>query len=170
MALSLQIGNFEDKGKQVPYLVSNDSFPGGKYLKGGKYGVSPNLIIAILNDVGVGDCELREVAQMAIDQAETFNNPPPPVAAKPSVKYWLYVRNSQAQGPYTIDQLEQLATADSLVCRVGAKDWVKASTIMEFASEDLPPPPPCDDDDEPEYEDEDSDAIAEQIKNQLVSK
>lgn len=171
---ALKIANFELRGKHFPYLVSDDKFPGSKPVKDNKHGVNPQLIIAILDDAEVGECPLRELAQKSIDQAEAANNPPPKIPVSGGlVKYWMHTAQAHS-GPYTLEQLEGIAKPDTLLCRVGDKKWVKASTVMDFTEtdEDLPPPPPVPDD-EFEYEDDEQPAfdpedMARKIKEQLV--
>jgi membrane protease subunit (stomatin/prohibitin family) len=72
--------------------------------------------------------------------------PPPP----PPVTQFFVVIDGQQQGPYTIEQLSQMAaqnkfTPQTLVWKQGMQNWAAAKTIPEFStlfSPIAPPPPP----------------------------
>ena len=102
--------------------------------------------------LGVGAAMMGQVGN--IFQQNQINQPsapnqgagpdiPPPL---PSAEYFVAV-NGKSQGPYSLDQLNQMAmqqsiTSDSMVWKKGMAAWAAANTVTELADifNSIPPP------------------------------
>ncbi|GEM_PF-4406423 len=58
---------------------------------------------------------------------------------------WYTYENNEVIGPFEANELESKVNPDSLVCRAGGEDWVKAGQVEELSKlfEDEQPQPPA---------------------------
>lgn len=95
--------------------------------------------------VGVGVGLGNMFGNMMNNTTANMNTPPPP---PPVLQYFIAV-NGQQTGPYSPEQMAQMAQAgtlrrDSMVWRSGMAQWAQASTVgdLDAAFSMVPPPPP----------------------------
>ena len=69
---------------------------------------------------------------------------------------WYTYENNEVIGPFEVNELESKVNPDSLVCRAGGEDWVKASQVEELSElfEDEQPQPPAEEPTPPEKDTE----------------
>jgi membrane protease subunit (stomatin/prohibitin family) len=117
---------------------------------GGRGGMNPGAMMAGMamgGAVGQGMAGMMGNMMQGMNQqapAPGMTPPPPPV-----VQYNVAV-NGQTTGPFTFDQLRQMAaqgqfTPQSQVWKQGMSGWAAAGTVQELASvfaQSTPPPPP----------------------------
>jgi len=94
--------------------------------------------------MGVGMGMGHMMSGMMSGMVNQMATPTPP----PLVQFFVAV-NGQQTGPFTIDQLTQMATQgnfkpDSMVWKAGMTNWVAANTVAELGAVfgQVPPPPP----------------------------
>jgi len=110
---------------------------------------------AMMTGMAMGGAMGQQMANMMGSMTQGINQPPaggmpgamPP--PPPVVQYNVAV-NGQTTGPFTLDQLRQMAaqgqfTAQSQVWKQGMSGWTAAGTVAELApvfAQSAPPPPP----------------------------
>jgi membrane protease subunit (stomatin/prohibitin family) len=126
---------------------------GGAMNIGAGGGMNP---AALMTGMAVGGVMGQQMAGMMGNMMQGINQPPaggmpgamPP--PPPVVQYNVAV-NGQTTGPFTIDQLRQMAaqgqfTPQSQVWKQGMSGWSAAGTVAELApvfAQSVPPPPPA---------------------------
>ncbi len=94
--------------------------------------------------VGVGNMMANTLNNALNQNAQQNTNNPPPV-----LQFFIAV-NGQQTGPFSMEQMAQMATGgslkrESLVWKAGMAQWAKADSVGELSSmfSNMPPPPPA---------------------------
>lgn len=95
--------------------------------------------------MGMGNMMTNLLGNQMNQQNQQNQTVPPP----PPVTQYFVVNNGQQNGPFTLQQMAQLAqsgalTLDTLVWKAGMAEWAAASTLSDLTSvfSNVPPPPP----------------------------
>ena len=95
--------------------------------------------------MGVGNVMTNALTNQNQNAQQNVNTPPPP----PPVLQFFIAVNGQQTGPFSPEQMTQMAQSgslqrESLVWKAGMGSWAQANTLPELASlfNNVPPPPP----------------------------
>jgi len=105
---------------------------------------------AMMTGIAMGGAMGQQMAGMMGNMVQGINQPPAGMPPPPPVVQYNVAVNGQSTGPYTFDQLRQMAaqgqfTPQSLIWKQGMSGWTAAGTMAELLpifAQSTPPPVP----------------------------